>query len=163
MARPKSLVNDNFFNEIDIALSEIKDNEIVLKLLSLKALKDNSYEEISRIFDVSRISLTNWVKSFKKSGVEGLMKKPKKPKPSKLTDDQLKIIEGWLIEGKNNSGKFVNWTIEKLKKEIFEVFAVEVGKTPLWIRMRKMNFVLKSPRPEHHKSDKNLQTDFKKN
>jgi transposase len=163
MGRSKTLVDDNFFNEIDIALSEIKDSEIVLKLISIKALKDHTYEDISKIFNISRISLTKWVKSFKRAGVEGLKKKPKKPKPRKLTDEQLKIMEGWLIEGKNNSGRFVNWTIEKLKKEILDVFGVEVGKTPLWIRMRKMNFVLKSPRPEHHKSDKNLQADFKKN
>ena len=163
MAGKKHLVDDKFFNEVEEALSSIKESKISFKLLALKALKEHTYSEIKEFFNVSRNSLTEWQKAFKYNGIEGLKDKPRGHRPSKLNEDQIKEIELWISEAKNNEGKKVNWTIEKLRLEILEVFGLEVGKTPLWIRLRKMNFVLKTPRPEHHKSDKASQEAFKKN
>jgi len=163
MPRLKSIIDEETINKANEALKEIKDSKIVLKLLSIRALQNYTYKKVSMMFNVSRISLTKWAKGFKEYGVEGLKDHPKGHRPSKLSIKQMKEIETWILEGKDNKGKQVIWTIYKLKGAIKEVMGIEVGKTPLWLRMKKTELVLKKPRPEHYKADKKLQEAFKKN
>lgn len=163
MPRAKTLLNDTVYANIETILSDIKDSDLVIKLISIRSLKKYKYEEVSEQFGVSRISLTKWVNAFVKEGIEGLKKKPKGHRPSKLEQFHLNIIEEWLTESKNIKGEQVNWSIPKLIVAIKEEFNIEISHTPLWLKVRKMNMRVKSPRPMHKQANKELQEDFKKN
>ncbi len=163
MAGKKHFVDDDFFNKVEEALSTMKDSKIHFKLMALRAIKDHTYAEVKEFFQVSRNTLIEWQKAFKVAGIEGIKEKPKGHYPSKLNEEQIAEIRKWIVDSRNSKGQPVNWTIEKLRQEIKGIFGIVVAQTPLWKRLKKMNFVLKRPRPEHHKSDKATQEDFKKN
>jgi len=162
MPRHKTILDESLYEKVEIALKEISDSDIVLKLLSIKALRDHKYEEISSIFGISRISLTTWIKSFKESGIDGLISKAKGHRQSKLNKEQLEEIETWIIESKDSQGQDINWTIPKLMIKIDERFGIKISHTPLWLQLKKMGMRIKSPRPMHKQSNTENQEDFKK-
>ena len=51
---------------------------------------------------------------------------------------------------------------KKVQKEIEKEFGVTIGTTPLWKHLKKMDLVLKKPRPLHAKADICAQEAFKK-
>ncbi|OGW13324.1 MAG: hypothetical protein A3G93_16270 [Nitrospinae bacterium RIFCSPLOWO2_12_FULL_45_22] len=91
-------------------------------------------EAISRdnLLKASARSIFRWVTKFKEGGVEGLRDRPKGHMRSKLTEEQKKHIEQWIVSGKNARGETVPWTLKKLKKELENEFGINIGTTPLW-------------------------------
>ena len=48
------------------------------------------------LVNVSRQSVSRWVKAFRTEGIDGLNKKPKSGRPPKMTDEQKKELIGFL-------------------------------------------------------------------
>ena len=73
------------------------------KLLELRRRKAISLFEngmtqskIAMTVNVSRQSVSRWVRAFRREGVDGLRSRPKSGRPPKLTEDQKKELIGFL-------------------------------------------------------------------
>jgi transposase len=163
MARTQKSVDENTINSIQKDLNSIKHSELVIKLRAIKACYDNKIIEVAKIFGVGYSTLQGWIKSYSERGVNGLINKPKGHNPSKLSVEEEAQIKEWILSSTTNEGEFIHWTLYKLKAEIKRVFGKQVGKSPLWQRLKKMNLSPRRPRPEHKQADKAKQEDFKKN
>ncbi len=108
----------------------------------MSAASNNKQEEVARIFNISRSTLQRWANSYTTNGIEGLKSKSKGHNPSKLSSDEQKEIKSWILKCTDHNGKNVHWTLKRLKKEIQIVFEKEVGKTPLWMLLKKMGLSL---------------------
>lgn len=162
MARPKSNIDAKTVARAEEALEKIKDSKIAVQLKAIIAAAEHPVENVATILKVSVRSIFRWIEKFKEQGVEGLRDRPKGHMRSKLTEDHKGKLEQWIVRGKNVRGQAVHWTLKKLRRELGNNFGVHIGTTPLWKHLKKMDLVLKKPRPIHAKADRNAQEAFKK-
>jgi transposase len=163
MGRPKLLLTNDLVQLVNSDLKEIKDSDVVVKLLAIKAAFDHKESEVATIFNVSRSTLLRWISNYKEYGIEGCKNKSRGHNPSKLNDEEKIKIKQWILTSKDRQGKQVHWTLQRLIKEILLVFNKEITKTPLWLTLLSMNLSLKKPRPQHRNSDIKKREEFKKN
>jgi transposase len=162
MARPKSNIDAKTVARAEEALEKIKDSKLSVQLKAIIAAAEHPVENVATILKVSVRSIFRWIEKFKEQGVEGLRDRPKGHMRSKLTEDHKGQLEQWIVRGKNVRGQAVHWTLKKLRRELGNNFGVHIGTTPLWKHLKKMDLVLKKPRPIHAKADRNAQEAFKK-
>jgi transposase len=118
---------------------------------------------VADIMGVHPTTVWRWSKRFKEKGIDGLQDHSKGHNPAKLGSEHRRIIFEWLNKSENAEGDCVHWTIPLLKEEVQKVFGIVMGKTPLWLMVRKLGFRQKIPRPLHAKADREEQEVFKKN
>lgn len=163
MGRPKTLLNSTNLVQLQEQINNIADSEVLIKLLAIQASYSHKESEVAKIFNIARSTLLRWISNYKNYGLEGCKSKKRGHNPSKLDTEQKIIIKSWILSSKDRNDKQVHWTLERLVKEIKEVFDIEITKTPLWLTLISMNLSLKKPRPHHYKADEEKQEDFKKN
>ena len=163
MPRPKAILTKEIVLAAVKAKCEIKDFKLSMKLQCIISCENHSLGEVGSIFGVSPRTVWLWIKRFKSGGAEGLLDRAKGRPPSKLSSSQQVVVLGWLESGKNVKGEAVHWTLSKLVLSIQETFGITVGKTPLWVFIRKHGYRQKVPRPRHHQANAEAQADFKKN
>ena len=129
--------------------------EVAIKLKAIIAVKDHGVSHVAKIFNITRATLTNWVKAFKKSNSLALVAKKKNPKKSKVNNEQMQIIESWMVD--NSS-----MTIRQLRQRIYEEFAVDLSISTAHRIMQRLEFSFITPRPRHYKQNPQLQVEFKK-
>jgi transposase len=162
MARPKVAIDLETVAKAEEELEKIKDSKLSIQLKAIIAAGEYPVENVAKILKISARSIFRWVMKFKEEGLEGLRDQPKGHMRSKLSEDHKKDIEQWIIRGKDVRGQPVHWTLKKVQKEIEKEFGVTIGTTPLWKHLKKMDLVLKKPRPLHAKADICAQEAFKK-
>lgn len=160
MGRYKRAINLALVEKAEVELISIKDSQTSIKLKAIISAGTHTVRDVSEILQVSSVSIFKWARLFNQYGIDGLQPRPKGHMRSKLTDENKEQILKWIEKSENSHGEQIIWTIDKLRKEIKEVFNIEVGRTPLWKHLRKMDLVLRKPRPEHYKADKSLQEAF---
>jgi transposase len=163
MARKKNIINEELCVKAFEQLKEIQDSDLAIKLKAIMSLKDHTYEVISTIFQVKRITLNRWAKAFKEFGIDGLREKKKGHNKSKLSDEIKVELCKWVESSTNSEGNKENWTINKLRKEILKCYGISISYGPMWKTMRKLNMRIKRPRPRHKSASEELQAEFKKN
>ena len=162
-----SLENQHNYHNIaqaaEYEFSKIKDGKLATQLRAIMAFEDNTAEEIAKIFKVSLRTVFRWINKFSSHGINGLIDQPKGHYQAKLTVAQKDQIKNWIVTGTNSKTETIHWTLEKLVNVIYTEFGVELTTTGVWKNLKKMNLVLKKPRPIHHQTDKKVQEHFKKN
>jgi transposase len=163
MARPKINVDSETIAKAEEELEKIKDSKLSIQLKAIIAAAEHPVENVANVLKVSARSIFRWITKFKEGSVEALRDRPKGHMRSKLTEEYKKEIEQWIVSGKNAKGEAVHWTLKGLRKEVEKEFGIHIGITPLWKHLKKMDLVLKKPRPVHAKAERNAQEAFKKN
>lgn len=146
---------DAINNSVDLIKSN-PDMKLALKLKAIAALKNNSIKKVSEVFCVCDDTIKFWVRSFAKSGIDGLITKVKNPRKPKLSDSHKKEIESWIKESPN-------LTLKEISLRIRGNFGIDISLPGLWKNIKKMNFSYITPRPKHYKQDKVKFDEFKKN
>jgi transposase len=126
-----------------------------IKLKAVLACSENTITAVSEVFKVSRVTLTNWIKSVKAGQIEDLIIKPGRGRSPIISKDYHSEIKGWLI-------KNPNLTTDDVCEMIFKKFGIKVGRTATYNLIKMLGLSYITPRPSHHKSDKELQDAFKK-
>jgi transposase len=163
MGRCKELLDEDLVLEAQEELEQMKDYKVCIRLKAITSCKDFPINHVSKVMGFHRSTLWNWIKGFKEEGVKALYDKPKGHNPAKLNKQQKERIGIWLEKQRDNRGKPVHWTLDKLLSEVEVVFAIRTSRTALWNVIRGMGFQQKVPRPYHAKADKEKQERFKKN
>jgi len=162
MARPKRSLMQAIAKRAEEELKEIANHKVCFCLQAIISSAKYPVDVVAPVFGIHRSTLFKWIREYNDQCIEGLIAKPKGHNPSKLSAQQKEKIIGWLTEGKNADGEAVHWTLAWLIDEVERVFGIRVGKTPLWLFIRKSGFRQKVPRPVHAMSDPLAQDAFKK-
>ncbi len=125
------------------------------KLLAIIAASKHSIAEVSKVYDISRGTLTQWIKHIKDSKLDKLKAPPERRKKTKLQASQVEEIEKWMEHDPNI-------TINEVRLRIDSVYEIQLGKSTVHRIMTKLKFAYITPRPKHYKQDVNLIEDFKK-
>jgi transposase len=162
MARPKAADLCELAARAESDLNALDRGKVTDKLRAIASVSAHPYETVADIMKVTVQTLCNWVAAYRENGVDGLVPKPKKPKPSKLSSEQKAAVLSWLDAGKTAKGEEVHWTVGGLCAAVLEEFGVSIGTTAVWTWLRKEGMKPKAPRPSHCQSDAAAQAAFKK-
>lgn len=163
MPRPKDPSLQEVFQKADEALSGIKDNRLSMKLFAIRGYGNHQAKDMAALFSVQVRTIFKWVEMFKLHGLQGLIDKPKGHRKAILEDKHKELISKWLDSSKTPDGKEINWTLSLLCLYISKEFGIEIKKSALSNTLRKMNYVIRKPRPTHVNSTEEQRADFKKN
>jgi transposase len=163
MSRTKDPSLESVFLKAEEALSSIEDSRLILKLMAIKGYATHEAKDIASIFCTEPRTIYRWVREFSLRGVEGLRDKPKGHRQSLLSEEDKQEIAKWLDSSKTPDGKDINWTLESLCHYIKLALDTEIKKSALSNTLRKMDYVIRKPRPTHAKGSEEERADFKKN
>ena len=125
------------------------------KLQAVIAASEYGIKDVARIYNISRNSITSWIKSIKKMDIESL-KAPKTRKRKQIISDELmSIIKNWIIENPNIIAK-------QVQKKLIQEFMLDVSLSTAYRAIKRLNFSYITPRPSHYKKDEKLVSEFKK-
>ena len=144
---------------VEIATRELKKlgsyGYVSKKLQAVIAASKHGITEVAKVYDISRVTLTAWIKHIKAKEIERLSAPEERRKPNKLKSYQIEEIMAW-VESEPNI------TIEALRIRIEKEQGVVLGKSTVHRIMKKLNFSYITPRPKHYKQDPNHASEFKK-
>ena len=137
-------------------LKTIPFSKATIKLQAISALSHSTIKKVSEVFNVANTTLKFWIRTFEKSGIEGLESKVKNPKKPKLDMAQKDQVRRWIETNPNV-------TMKQLKFMIRKNFNIEISLVGIWKNVQKMDFSHITARSVHYKQDKKKLEDFKKN
>ena len=112
------------------------------KLQVVIAASEHGIKDVARIYNISRNSITSWIKSIKKMDIESL-KAPKTRKRKQIISDELmSIIKNWIIENPNIIAK-------QVQKKLIQEFMLDVSLSTAYRAIKRLNFSYITPRPSH--------------
>ena len=156
MAGVSKLIDDATEEMALAAMKEIgKSGEVANKLKAILAAKSHSISLVAKVYNVTRMTVTLWIKAFKKDGAAGLVTKAKKTRTPRVNASQLELIEQWI-------GEDCTITIHKLQMRIAEELGVHMSMATAHRILQKLKFAYITPRPSHYKKDPQKQEEFKK-
>ncbi len=156
MTRKSELIDDNVFIKAQTMLSGLGNNaKGVIKLKAIVAAKEHGITQVAKIFNVSRNSITSWIKKMRDSPESILQIGLGRGRKSTLNDKQLEEVKSWI-------NKNPNITIKHLIVDIYKHFNIELKKTAVHQIIKKLSFSYVTARPKHFKQDDTKHDDFKK-
>jgi len=162
MARPKAQFMKKLAERARADLDAVELRGLEVKLKAIAAAATHPLATVADIMGVTAQTVLRWVDLYRGGGVDGLQRRAKAPKPSKLSPKQKAAAISWLRGGKTPDGRPTHWTIDRLRAAIEEEFGVALGRNTIWVWLRKGGWKPKVPRPRHHKADPAAQAEFKK-
>lgn len=156
MALVSKLLDETVVELAKEMLKKVRNNAYVSKKLqAIIAAKESSISTVARVCKISRTALTEWIKHLKLERIEKLFAPAERRRKTILNQNQREQVEKWVQENPNI-------TIKEVKVKILKEFGLSIGKTTVHREMKKMKFSYITPRPVHHKQDKEKQEEFKK-
>jgi len=125
------------------------------KLQAVIAASEHGITEVAKIYNISRTTLTEWIKYVKKGAIDKLQAPPERKKKSKLSDAHKLQIQEWMTNNPNT-------TIKELMIQIEEKLSITLSHSTTHRVMKSLNFSYITPRPKHYKQNPELAQEFKK-
>lgn len=121
-----------------------------LLAVKLAAQGQMTSTEIADTCGISRGHLFEWIKAVRTGGLEALLTMGKRGRPEGWRKDvPPEVMEQF--ETKLKAGEFV--TMEQARRWLFQAHGIETDYQRVWYWAKKLNGVLKVPRPSHSKKD----------
>ena len=139
--------------------------EKLIMLWWIKSGQVKEQQEIGKRLAKDTSTVTRWLQKYRTDGISGLLEIKKAPGAKRKIDDaamptavNYAALEEELKTGKGFSsyGAIVEWLKEEHGQDI------EYATVYAWVRYR-LGAKLKVPRPQSHKQDEKLVSEFKKN
>jgi transposase len=156
MSGVSKLIDDATEQRAIQALKELGKNGVVAnKLKAILAAKSHDISMVSKVYNVTRMTIALWIKAFKNEDIAGLIAKPRKSREPRISKDQEAIVEQWI---KDDCGI----TIRQVQKRALEELGVNMSIATAHRVLRRLQFAYITPRPSHYKKDPQKQEEFKK-
>jgi transposase len=156
MVSSSKLLDDQVVEKAKSQLKKIgKAALISRKLEAVIASKAHGISQVAKIYDITRTTLTSWIKHVKNDTIEKLKAPPARKRKNKINDVQRSQILEWI---KSDSGL----TIKAIRIKIAETFSIDISKSTVHRELKKLNYSYIKPRPKHFKQDPELVSEFKK-
>lgn len=156
MSKVSKLLDEEVVRLAEKALKKLGSYGYVAKKLNATiAASKHGITEVAKIYNISRTTLTSWIKHIKNSDFNRLEAPKERRRRRKLNEVQLQEIKQW-IESTPNI------TINELKIRIEEEYKLVVSKSTVHKAMKELNFSYITPRPKHYKQNTKKVEEFKK-
>lgn len=145
MAQVSRLLDDQTVEKARTQLRKVgKAALMTRKLEAVISAKKHGISKVAEIYDITRKTLTSWIKCIKNDNLAGLSAPAQRKRKNKLNDAQREEIVEWL---KADS----QLTLEAIKLKIKEQYNIEISKSTVHREIQKLNYSYIKPRPQHFK------------
>ena len=152
MARVSNLLSDDVVTACNVGLKKLgKVGVVAGRLQIILAAKKHGINEVCRVHNISRTTLTDWIRRLKNGTIEDLQNKPKRPQSLLMPHEG--TIREWIEQDPNI-------TIKKLIIITGERLGIFVGQTTMRRIVKKLNFSYITPRPSHYKKQESFSGEF---
>jgi len=156
MTQISKLLDDQVVEKAKAQLHKVGKTALMTrKLEAIISAKKHGISKVAEIYDITRKTLTSWIKCVKNDNLSGLSAPAGRKRKNKLNDTQRTGIMEWL---KADS----QLTLEAIRLKIKEQYNIEISKSTVHREIQKQNYFYIKPRPQHFKQDPNQVTEFKK-
>ena len=156
MTGVSKLLDEKTYNLAKNGLQNMgKFGNLAVKLKAITACRERTISEVAEIFQISRISLTNWIKSIKNGDLDELLIKEGRGRNCLVDKVHHETIKCWIETNPN-------LTIDNIQIKICNELNIQIGRTATYNLIKKLNLSYITPRPTHHKADLEAQESFKK-
>jgi transposase len=156
MSQSSKLLSKEVTEKAKSQLKEIGKSAIISrKLEAVISAGKHGITEVAKIYDITRKTLTSWIKHVKNDSMEKLSAPPERKRKNKLNDAHRKQILSWIEEDSQI-------TIKAVRIRIEEEFEIVISKSTVHREIMKMGYSHITPRPKHFKQDPKKMEEFKK-
>jgi transposase len=113
----------------------------------LLSSQEYSIDQISKIYNAYRGSVSSWIDAWEKSGIDGLYDKPRSGSPSKLSESDLIVFKELMEDYSNAPKTFLAKLVEKTGKIISRSTFKRIAKS-LKLRWKRTRKSIKNKRDE---------------
>ncbi len=141
-----------------------KNAKAKLRLLACIQRKNGkTLEDISYSLQKPKTTIHDWLQRIECKSISGCYDIKQKGNRAKLTQKQKDELTKMLEESPQNQGiPFKLWTTKLVQYVIYNSHGISYTPSAIWKLVTQLNFSLKVPRPEHLKTNKKIQEEFKK-
>lgn len=134
--------------------SEEQNNKKRAKAIHIVLTEGRAQAEAAQELKVHLRTIQHWVELFRKHGIKGILSKKATGRPRKLTDQQLKIINGILLRGPRAQGYSNDlWTSRRILKLIKDLTDIEYHYNHIPRLLRKMGWTPQRPQRQAIEKD----------
>lgn len=156
MGLSPQLMTEDLYKKAKARLQTLtQNNRAAIRLRAIVSVKEQGVNVVARVFGVTGNTLRSWIKGFEKEGLEGLDYHPGRGRKSNLSKEHIEAIRQWVL-------KESHLTIAALLVKLEEVYGVKSSKSAVHRVLQHLNLAYITPRPVHHKQNKELHQGFKK-
>ena len=159
MGKQIKLKDDHTIKELKDTIKKSNDEGQKTRLRAIIKLKENNTRTtVAKEFVVNRVTITYWIKTYNKKGIEGLtMSKGGRPKGNHKWEEE---IFKKLTEEIRKSKQC--WSLPLMQDWIYKEENKVIPISTIWYHLQKSNFTYKSLRPHPYLGNKEKQEEFKK-
>jgi transposase len=160
MRPPKALVGHHTLEQLQKFCKESKDEGQKARLRAIINIKKGkSRSEVIELFQINRDTVTNWVNTYNRKGVDGL----KTNLGGRPLGNPKWDIDIFKELGEEIDTKKGYWSIPKMQRWILKEKKENIPEQTVWYHMHNLeNYTYKSARPHPMKGNKERQDSFKK-
>lgn len=156
MSKQSKLLNDEVVALAEKALKAMGKNALLAKKLeAIIAAKKHGITLVSKIYSISRTTLTEWIKYVKNDAFEKLQAPPERKRKNKIDSNQGNQIKEWIT-------KDPQLTLKAIKLKLQAQYGLIVSISTVQRVLKKMKYSYITPRPQHAKQDTKKVEEFKK-
>jgi transposase len=156
MSRKSELISEETERKARLALKKCSQEKLVVrKLEAIIAACKHGISCVARVYDVTDTTLRSWIRHFLEDETEHLKAPPSRRRKSILNDDDRTVISGLIKENPQLTGAI-------LCQKVLENLGKKVSPATMYRELKKLGFSHITPRPQHHKQDKEKVEAFKK-
>lgn len=155
MAQVSKLLSDEVLKKAESGFKKLgKHGVVARKLQIIITAKQHGITDVCRVHGISRTTLTKWIKQLSTEGdLQNLENKPKQAKSP--LNQHIDIIKKWIEKNPNITAK-------ELVIKIQDKLGVKTSMSAIYRLMERLNLSYITPRPNHHKQQKETHEGFKK-
>ena len=132
-------------------------------LAAIQRKEGKTLDDISSYLQKPKTTIHDWLQRLESKGLGNIYDAKQTGKPARLTKTQEKELDKILESSPENQNiPFVMWTTHLVQYLLLTKFNVELKVRQVRNIIKKINFTLQIPRPEHQKANKKAQEEFKK-
>lgn len=130
-------------------------------LTAIRRKKGESLDNIAAALEKPRRTIHGWLQRFEQHGLKAIHDKKQPGRPARLTNSQLKKLRLELIHGPAYVPSHL-WTTRLVHEHLVKKYSIKYQRSNVFRLLHALGFSVQKPRPQHYKSDKEVQERFKK-
>jgi transposase len=156
MSRKSALLGEETEKAARLSLKKCSQEKLVVrKLEAIIAACKCGISCVAKVFGVTDTTLRSWIRRFCEDQTDRLKAPPSRRRKSILNDDDRAIISELIKENSQLTGAI-------LCQKVLEICGKKVSQATMYRELKKLGFSHITPRPQHHKQDKEKVEAFKK-
>jgi transposase len=157
MGLQQRLITAELYNHAQNRLGYVKNKNAraATRLRAIIAAKEHGVTLVAKIFTITSNTLRAWVKRFNDGDLKGLEYRKGRGRTSKISNACRAEIFEWIKQDPT-------MTVQHIVVRLEETCGFKTSKSAVHRVLRELKLSYITPRPQHYKSDKNRQEEFKK-